>query len=153
MSVTRVRETFRLAALLAVAGMAGFVAICQLFPAALIRVFSTDAAVVAVGEEYLRIVSWNYIAAGLVFVTSSMFQAMGNTKPSLVTSLIRAAVVSIPSLALSRVAGFHLTWVWYLTVASATLQLVLGLWLLKRKFRIRLGALEAPTPAVEPSTA
>ena len=66
------------------AGMLVLVALCQLFPAALIRVFSTDPAVVAVGEEYLRIVSWNFVAGGLVFVTSSMFQAMGNTLPSLV---------------------------------------------------------------------
>ncbi len=148
----RVRATFRLAAMLSVSGMAAFVAVCQLVPATLIRVFSTDPGVVAVGEEYLRIASWNYIAAGLVFVTSSMFQAMGNTKPSLLTSLIRALVVSIPSLLLSRVAGFQLTWVWYLTVASVTLQMLLGLWLLKREFRLRLGALEAPV-APQPSTA
>ena len=143
----RVRATFRIAAMLAVGGMGLFVALCQLFPAALIRVFSTDPAVVAVGEEYLRIVSWNYIAAGLVFVTSSMFQAMGNTKPSLVTSLIRAVVVAIPSLLLSRVPGFHLTWVWYLTVVSVTLQMAIGLWLLRREFQARLGPIEAIAPA------
>jgi putative MATE family efflux protein len=143
----RVRATFRIAATLSVAGMGLFVAICQLFPDALIRVFSTDQAVVAVGEEYLRIVSWNYIAAGLVFVTSSMFQAMGNTKPSLVTSLIRAVVVAIPSLLLARVPGFQLTWVWYLTVVSVSLQLLLSLWLLQREFRARLGPLEAPATA------
>lgn len=146
------RATFRIAALLSVSGMTAFVALCQLFPAAMIRFFSTDPAVVAVGEEYLRIVSWNYIAAGLVFVTSSMFQAMGNTKPSLVTSLIRAVVVAIPTLLLARLPGFHLTWVWYLTVVSVTLQMAIGLWLLNREYRVRLGPFEAP-PHVEPSTA
>lgn len=143
----RVRATFRIAAMLSVSGMGLFVALCQLFPDTLIRVFSTDPAVVAVGEEYLRIVSWNYIAAGLVFVTSSMFQAMGNTKPSLVTSLIRAVVVAIPSLLLARVPGFHLTWVWYLTVLSVTLQMALSLWLLRREFQARLGPLEAAASA------
>jgi Na+-driven multidrug efflux pump len=143
----RVRATFRIAAMLSVGGMGLFVAICQLFPDALIRVFSTDPAVVVVGEEYLRIVSWNYIAAGLVFVTSSMFQAMGNTKPSLVTSLIRAVVVAIPSLLLARVPGFHLTWVWYLTVVSVTLQMALSLWLLRREFQTRLGPLETSSAA------
>jgi hypothetical protein len=39
-----------------------------------------------VGEEYLRIVSWSYMASGVIFVASSMFQAMGNTIPSLVSS-------------------------------------------------------------------
>ncbi len=148
----RVRETFRLAALLSVSGMAAFVALCQFFPAALIRFFSTDPAVVAVGEEYLRTVSWSYIAAGLVFVTSSMFQAMGNTRPSLVTSLIRMVVVAIPTVALARLPAFRLSWVWYLTVVSVTLQMTIGLWLLRREFRLRLGPFESPQ-AAEPSTA
>jgi putative MATE family efflux protein len=134
----RVRATFRTAAQLALAGMGLLVLICQLFPDALIRVFSSDPAVVQVGEEYLRIVSWNYLAAGLVFVMSSMFQAMGNTRPSLVTSLIRMVVVAIPSLLLSRLPGFRLTWVWYLTVVSVLLQMAIGLWLLRREFRLRL---------------
>jgi putative MATE family efflux protein len=138
----RVRATFRIAAMLSLAGMAGLVAICQLFPAALIRVFSIDPAVVAVGEEYLRIVSWQYLAAGLVFVTSSMFQAMGNTRPSLIASFIRLVIVVIPAFVLSTWPGFHLTWVWYLTVVAVTLQMVLSLWLLNREFRVRLpGAL------------
>ena len=75
----RVRETFTVAATLAVGGMLVLVGLCHVAPAALIGVFSTDPAVVAVGEEYLRIVSWNFVASGLVFVASSMFQAMGNT--------------------------------------------------------------------------
>lgn len=149
----RVRATFRIAAQLSVAGMGLFVLICQIFPAAMIRIFSTDPAVVAVGEEYLRIVSWNYIAAGLVFVTSSMFQAMGNTRPSLVTSAIRAVVVAIPTLLLSRLPGFQLTWVWYLTVVSVTLQMAIGLWLLQREYRLRLEPMEASAAMVEPSTA
>jgi putative MATE family efflux protein len=136
----RVRATFRIAAMLAVGGMAALVLICQLFPAALIRVFSTDPAVVVVGEEYLRIVSWNYVAAGVVFVTASMFQAMGNTRPSLITSLVRMVVVAIPAFALARVPGFRLSWVWYLTVVSVTLQMFLSLWLLQREFTRRLPA-------------
>jgi putative MATE family efflux protein len=136
----RVRATFRIAAMLAVAGMALLVLVCQLFPAGLIRVFSTEPPVVAVGEEYLRIVSWNYVAAGVVFVTASMFQAMGNTRPSLITSLVRVVVVSIPAFALAQLPGFRLSWVWYLTVVSVTLQMLLSLWLLQREFTRRLPA-------------
>ncbi len=143
----RVRATFRMAAQLSLAGTAGFVAVCQVFPAALIRVFSSDPAVVAVGEDYLRIVSWNYLAAGLVFVTSSMFQAMGNTRPSLVASCVRIVVVAIPAFALSTMPGFQLRWVWYLTVVSVTLQLALSLWLLNREFIARLGDMAHPSHA------
>ena len=80
---------------------------------------------IAVGEEYLRIVSWNFVASGLVFVISSMFQAMGNTIPSLVTSSLRIVVVALPAFLLSRLPGFKLRWIWYLSVVAVTLQLLM----------------------------
>jgi Na+-driven multidrug efflux pump len=67
-----------------------------------------------------------------------MFQAMGNTVPSLVTSLTRMVIVAIPLLLLSRRPGFELRWVWYLSVASVLIQMCLNLLLLRREFRLRL---------------
>jgi putative MATE family efflux protein len=142
----RVRETFTVAASLAVGGMLVLVGLCHLAPAALIGVFSSDPAVVAVGEEYLRIVSWNFVASGLVFVASSMFQAMGNTLPSLTTSAVRVLVVAVPAFVLARRPDFQLVWIWYLTVLAVTLQMGVSLWLLRREFRRRL--VFAPAPAV-----
>ncbi len=43
--------------------------------AQLVRGFSADPGVIAVGEEYLRIIAWTFVGSGLVFVSSSMFQA------------------------------------------------------------------------------
>ena len=147
------RETFRVAASLAVGGMLVLVGLCHLAPAALIGVFRTDPAVVAVGEEYLRIVSWNFIASGLVFVASSMFQAMGNTLPSLATSAVRVLVVAVPAIILSRRPDFRLVWIWYLTVVAVTLQMCVSLWLLRREFRRRLVFAPPPTAAPAPSLA
>ena len=104
----------------------------------MVRIFSKDPAVIAVGEEYLRIISLNYVASGLIFVNASMFQAMGNTIPSLITSSVRIVVVAIPAIILSRMAGFDLTWVWWLSVASVFVQLGLSLLLLRREFSRRL---------------
>jgi putative MATE family efflux protein len=134
----RVRETFRTSALIAAAVMGVIALLCHIAPAAMIRFFSPDPEVVAVGDEYLRIVSWNFVASGLVFVTGSMFQAMGNTMPSLITSCIRLVIVAVPAVLLSRLPGFELRWIWYLTVVSVTLQLAIALLLLKREFRLRL---------------
>lgn len=147
----RVRATFRIAAALAVAGMFVLFLVCQFLAAPLVEFFSADATVIAVGEEYLRIVSWNYVAAGLVFVTSSMFQAMGHTLPSLVTSFVRIVVVAIPVWVVSSWPGFHLTWVWYLTVLSVILQMGLSLWLLSREFRLRLQHLPGQAPETAPA--
>jgi putative MATE family efflux protein len=134
----RVKDTFKDAASMAVGVMLLFALLCHIAPAALIGVFSKDPAVIAVGEEYLRIVSWNFIASGVIFVASSMFQAMGNTVPSLVTSTARILLVAIPSIILSRTPGFQLRWIWYLSMGSVVVQLALSMWLLRREFSRRL---------------
>jgi putative MATE family efflux protein len=162
----RVRATFKSAVTLGAIVMFVFALLCHIAPAAMVGMFSSDPQVIAIGEEYLRIVSWNFIASGIVFVNSSMFQAMGNTLPSLVTSFVRITVVVVPAMLLPRVPGFELRWVWYLAVASVALQMVLSLLLLHREFRLRLkfeprlapeaappvGAVPGSVPAGDPAS-
>jgi putative MATE family efflux protein len=135
----RVRATFRSAALMASGGMLLFAFISHLAPAAMVRVFSADPHVVEVGADYLRIISWTYVASGLIFISASMFQAMGNTLPSLAASLIRVLLVGAAALALSRRPDFALWQLWYVAVLAAGVQLVVALWLLRREFGRRLG--------------
>ncbi|MEP6506991.1 MAG: MATE family efflux transporter [Gemmatimonadales bacterium] len=139
----RVKDAFRDAALMGAAAMLLLAIVCNIAPEALIRIFSRDSAVIDVASTYLRIVSWNFVASGLIFVASSMFQAMGNTIPSLITSGVRILIVAIPSWLLSRVPGFHLNWIWYLSVGSVFVQLTLSMLLLRREFRKRLAFVPA----------
>ena len=134
----RVKQTFREGALMASGVMLVFGAVCHLVPAPLIRIFSSDPQVVAVGSEYLRITSWNFIASGIIFVASSTFQAMGNTLPALATSSMRILLVAIPAFIVSRWPGFDLRWIWYLSVGSIVVQMTASLILLRREFRLRL---------------
>ena len=67
--------------------------IVWLTPAALIRFFSRDARVIAFGSDYLKIVSLNFVAAGIVFTTSSVFQGIGNTWPPLFSSMTRLVLL------------------------------------------------------------
>lgn len=134
----RVIDTFRSAALMAAGAMVLWTIACLTARAAMVGVFSSDPEVIAVGAEYLRIVSWTFVASGVIFVASSMFQAVGNTLPALMASLVRIVVVAIPAFLLSRLPGFELHWIWYLSVAAVMLQLVINLLLLRREFRRRL---------------
>ena len=134
----RVKGTFRDAAWMATGVMALFAIVCQVSSAAMVGAFSTDPAVIDVGGEYLRIISWNFVASGLIFVASSMFQAMGNTVPSLIASGARIALVSVSTLAVVRMPGFQLRWVWYISVASVVVQLALAMWFLRYEFSRRL---------------
>jgi len=71
-------------------------------------------------------------------VSSSMFQAMGNTIPSLITSAARIAIVAVPVLLLAQSPGFTLRWIWYISAGAVVVQLAMNLWLLQREFRVRL---------------
>ncbi|HEU5319533.1 MAG TPA: MATE family efflux transporter, partial [Methylomirabilota bacterium] len=135
---SRVREAFYAAAGMAAVVMVAITVLCQAAPAALVRFFNADPGVVAVGAEYLRIVSWNFVASGLVLVTSSVFQGMGHTLPALASSALRLLFFALPAYALSHRPGFEMRHVWYLSVASVALQVCVNLWLLQLEFRKKL---------------
>jgi len=134
----RVKSTFKDAAWMAAGFMLLWAVVCNIAPAALIRVFSKDPNVIATGVTYLRIISWNFVWSGLIFVASSMFQAMGNTVPSLISSGARIGLFAVPAILLARLPTFQLEWLWYLSVASVIVQLALSMWLLRGEFRRRL---------------
>jgi putative MATE family efflux protein len=136
----RVKQTFRDGALMGASVMVVAAIVCHLAPGPLIGIFSDDPEVLAVGSEYLRISSWNFVASGLIFVASSTFQAMGNTLPALATSLMRLVLVAVPAFVVSRWAGFSLWWIWYLSVTATFIQMTASLLLLRREFRLRLAA-------------
>jgi putative MATE family efflux protein len=136
----RVREAFRAAAILSSVLMFLITLVCQWHPEWFIYVFSREPEVVAVGAPYLRIISWNFIASGLIFTCSGLFQALGNAWPSLLSSASRLLTFVVPVVLLSRQPDFSLTEVWYLSVATVTLQALTSLTLLRREFRRKLGA-------------
>jgi Na+-driven multidrug efflux pump len=140
----RVREAFYAAAAMATAVMLLLTVLCHIAPEAMIRVFNRDPSLVAFGSEYLRIISWTFVASGLVFVSSSVFQGMGNTLPPLGSSSLRLLLFALPAYMISRQPGFAMRQVWYLSVASVTIQLGLNLWLLRREFGRKLAPLAAP---------
>jgi MATE family, multidrug efflux pump len=144
----RVREAYRAGAILAVSVMGVLALLFHIAPAAMIGIFSKDPEVVSVGVDYLKVMSWSFFFSGLVFVNSSMFQAIGNTIPSLIASFTRIVLVAIPAVILSKQPGFELRWMWYLSITTIGIQLLLSSLFLRREFRLRLGKL-APAESAE----
>jgi putative MATE family efflux protein len=134
----RVRETFSAAALIGIVIMAGLTLLCQLGPDLFIRVFSDNPRVVEVGATYLRITSWNFVANGITFTCSGMFQGLGNTWPGLLSSAMRLFTFVLPIAWLARQPWVKIEHIWYLSVATITLQAVVSYLLLRREFRRRL---------------
>jgi putative MATE family efflux protein len=134
----RVRQTVYAAIGIASAMMLVLTLIAWFAPALLIRAFSNDPHVIAFGSDYLRIVSLNFVAAGVVFTASSIFQGIGNTLPPLLSSMTRLLLFAFPAIFIARTPGFEIKHVWYLSVGSQVLQALINLALLRRELRRKL---------------
>ncbi len=134
----RVRQTFRTAALTNVAFMGALTLLCQWRPIWLVASFSSDPEVVGVASVYLAIVSWNFVAFGLNVICSGMFQGLGNTLPALASTATRLVTFVVPALWLAQRPDFRIEQVWYLSVATITLQALVSLGLLRWQLARRL---------------
>ena len=143
----RVRHSVYAALRIACGMMLALTLIAFFFPAALIRFFSNDEHVIAFGSEYLRIVSLNFVAAGIVFTVSSVFQGLGNTWPPLFSSATRLVLFVLPALLISRMPGFQAKQLWYLSMASQIFQAGVNLLLLRFELRRKLNFRDAPAAA------
>jgi MATE family, multidrug efflux pump len=148
----RVKKTFVTAAGLAAGVMAIWAVGCYFFATPMVRLFTADPEVIAVGEEYLRIIAFTFVGSGLVFVSSSMFQALGNTLPPLAASFGRMLLTAVPAILMSRMPGFELKWIWYLSAGTILFQVVTILLLLQREYRLRLGSASFFAPASAPAS-
>lgn len=145
----RVRETFRVAAVVGAGVMAAMTVLCHLSPDGMARLFTSDAAVVGYAADYLRILSWGFVAYGLNSTSSAMFQAIGNAWPALYSSMARVAFFATFAVLISRRPGFELRELWMLGAAAGFGQCALSLMLLRREFGRRLAfGIEPGRPAV-----
>ncbi len=138
----RVRETFWLAAALGGGIMILLTVLCKWRAASVVQVFTSEPTAVAVGGLFLNIASWNFVASGFVFTCSALFQGLGNTVPSLLSSTTRIVCFMVPAFWLAAQPEFQLAELWYVSVACVALQAVVSYCLVQREFRLRLK--EAP---------
>jgi putative MATE family efflux protein len=146
-NAARVRETFARAALIATLVMVTFTILAQWQPGLLLGGFASDRETMAVAILFLQMVSLNLVAQGFTFVSNSMFQGLGNTKPVLLSSGARLITYALPVLWLAARPGFRMEYVWYLSNLTTTLQAAVSLWLLHLEFRKRLAPLKSALPA------
>ena len=144
----RVRETFFKAALLSSVVMFIVSLLAHWAPELLVGGFSKDAEVTAVAVVFFKISSWNFVAQGLVFTCSGMFQGLGDTRPALISTGSRLLTFALPAIWLSQREGFQLEHIWYLSLLATVLQAVTSVLLLQWQFRKKLGPAQLPAAAV-----
>jgi Na+-driven multidrug efflux pump len=138
----RVREVFRSTALIATAVMLATTTVVQWQPSLLLEFFDADAHATATAELFLQLMSWTFVAQGLVYTCAYMFQGLGNTVPSLISATGRFVIFAVPAAWLSHRPGFHISELWYLLTVSVALQAALSLWLLRLEFKRKLQPFE-----------
>jgi putative MATE family efflux protein len=148
---TRVRETFAKAVMLNTVVMVAVTVFLQWRPEVLVAFFTPEAEAQAVGATFLRVISWTFIAQGVVFTCSGVFQGLGNTIPAMLSSGIRLAFFVPLAVWLSAQPAFHLDEVWWLSVATVWLQGAVSYLLLRQQFKRKL--VDGPRPVAAPAVA
>lgn len=134
----RVRHSVYAGLALATALMLVLAVIVWSAPGAMVRLFNQDKDVVAFGRDYLNIVAFNFVFAGIVFTSSSVFQGLGNTLPPLFSSASRLIIFALPALVISHRGAFDIKLIWYLSVGSQILQACFNLLLLRLELHKKL---------------
>ncbi|MCL1829285.1 MAG: MATE family efflux transporter [Oscillospiraceae bacterium] len=95
-TAARMKEAAKMALVLSVGFSLICVAVFEIFPASVVKLFINDAQTVTYGAFFLRImcVSTPMMAVGFLMIT--LFQAVGESKPALILSVLRKGVVDIP---------------------------------------------------------
>jgi putative MATE family efflux protein len=143
----RVRETFRKAVLISSVIMATLTVLIHVSPALLVQGFTDEPEVRSVAATFLTITSWYFVAQGVIFTCSSMFQGLGDTRPALLATGSRVLTFVLPAIWISRQSWFRVEHLWYLSVTTVVLQAIVSWLLLRMQFRRRLQPLAA-VPAV-----
>lgn len=147
----RVRRTVRDAAFMSVGLMAVLTALCLFEARWLVAPFTPDPAVAEVASTYLRIVSLNFVATGLIFTASGTFQALGDTRPALAGGLLRLAVFVCGAFWVASQPWARLEHIWWVSASAALVQMVVALLFLRRQLKVKLAGLAPPPAATEPA--
>jgi putative MATE family efflux protein len=98
----------------------------QLFPEALLNMFNSSPAMMAIGVTAFRRISWFFPLAGVAIALSTAFQAMGKAHLSMIVSFVRQLVVLLPvAYLLGRFYGLDAVWYAFIVSESVGLMTVL----------------------------
>lgn len=143
----RVREACNKGILLNSIVMAVVTVLVHIDPTLMVRGFTDEPEVVTVGADFLRIVSWNFVMQGIVFSCSGIFQGLGNTRPALLSTVVRLGIFIPLAWMMTLRDDFEVYHIWYASVVSVFCQGILSYLLVQRELKLKLHAPVAAAPA------
>ncbi len=107
----RIMKTWKLAWLYSFIMMLIGTLLFELIPAQLLGFFDASEQMLTIGVPSLRIIGSHFMIASFAIVTISVFQALGYSYYSLITSVMRQVVVLIPAaVLLSKLGSVNYVW-------------------------------------------
>jgi Na+-driven multidrug efflux pump len=122
-------------------------------PEILVGFFTAESDATEIGATFLRIISWTFLAQGVVFTCSGVFQGLGNTRPAMLSSAVRLAVFVPLAVWLKAQPDFNLERLWQVSVMTVWLQAGVSYLLLRQQFNRRLVETPSAAPGAVPAVA
>jgi Na+-driven multidrug efflux pump len=124
----RVKQVFKWG-LVVVVGLTLIPSIMALtIPSLLMRAFTSDAAVIAIGTKYLRISAFTYIGFAVLFVSNGIINGAGHTMVTTIFSVVGLWAVRLPlAYYLSHILLRRIEGIWYAMVLSVSFAALLSL--------------------------
>jgi Na+-driven multidrug efflux pump len=133
----RIVKTIRCGCFAASAMMAVGLLIFQLFPETLLGFFNPNEALLKVGVPTLRTLSLPFILAGICIIFGNVFQAMGKSIYSMITSIARQIGVLIPAAYLLSLTD-NMDAVWYAFPIAEIASLTASIWMMLSIYRKKI---------------
>ncbi len=132
----RVKETLKLSLITTTAIATFGWLIIELFPFAIISIFTREPEIIEKGTTIMRIVISVIPLIGIQIVGATLFQALGKAVPSLILALLRQVLLFIPLIIiLPRVLGLGLLGIWIAYPAADILSVVLTVIFLRNELK------------------
>ena len=128
----RMRKTIRYGVSAAVCIMAAGTLLFHAIPTQLLRIFDASEEMLRIGVPALRIISLSFPVAGLCIGCGSVFQALGFSIYSMITSMVRQLAVLVPcAYLIGRLTG-NVTMVWWAFVVAEVFSLMLTMYFYRK---------------------
>jgi putative MATE family efflux protein len=98
--IPNLRRVLGLCLMLAITASLIFFALAQLFPSQILRIYSRDAEVIALGTDYIRTFSWTFLFFAITFSYALVMRSTGN--------VITPTMVGVGALAISTFLSYAL---------------------------------------------
>jgi putative MATE family efflux protein len=139
----RMVQTIKYGIAVAMAIMIFCLAIMQIFPKQILRIFNASEDMLAMGIPAVRTMSLAFIFAGFSVVCSGMFQALGKGVYSMIVSFARQLVVLIPCAYILAVVTKNLNYVWLAFPIAELMSVCVSALLLARVYKTIVKPLKA----------